>query len=155
MPCSCVPERSSPLRSLPLTWHLLIAAAQPFSPLIRKPVANPPLNPRHLSHLPILIDLTSLLLPPTYPCPYLLPLNTGTPPSPLLDVDSDAAVQRRADLQAAGLLLVEFFLAGTAGGAAAEAVEGGEALRRLLFEVFHEDIFEFRAYCEADVSGVG
>jgi hypothetical protein len=44
-------------------------------------------------------------------------------------------------------------VAGTAGGAAAAALGGGEALRRLLFEVFHDDISEFRAYCEADVSG--
>jgi hypothetical protein len=74
------------------------------------------------------------------------------PPSPLLDADSDAAQQRRSDLQAAGLLLTEAFVAGTAGGPAAGALGGGEALRRLLFEVFHESISEFRAYCKADVS---
>jgi hypothetical protein len=74
------------------------------------------------------------------------------PPSPILDEDSDAAFQRQSDLQAAGLLLVECFVAGTAGGPAAAALGGGEALRRLLFEVFHDEITEFRAYCEADVS---
>jgi len=76
----------------------------------------------------------------------------GLPPSPLYDDDSDASQQRRADLQSAGLLLVESFVAGTAGGGAAAALGGGEALRRLLFEVFHDEVSEFREYCGADVS---
>jgi hypothetical protein len=74
------------------------------------------------------------------------------PPSPLSDADSDAADRRRADLQAAGLLLAEAFAAGCAGGgAAAAALGGGAGLRRLLFEVFHDDPEGFRGYCEADV----
>jgi hypothetical protein len=89
------------------------------------------------------------------PAPLNLPGGPPPPPSPLDDANSDAAQQRRADLQAAGLLLTEAFVAGTAGGAAAAALGGGEALRRLLFEVFHEDIMEFRAYCEADVGAAG
>ena len=71
----------------------------------------------------------------------------------LADADSDAAQQRRADLQAAALLLAEAFAAGAAGGdAAAVALNGGgEALRRMVYDIFGGDAQEFRAYCAADV----
>ncbi|GBF87368.1 hypothetical protein Rsub_00079 [Raphidocelis subcapitata] len=74
----------------------------------------------------------------------------AAPPPPPAAPIAGAAGARRSDLQAAGLLLVEAFVAATAGGEAAAALGGGEALRRLLFEVFHDDVNEFRAYCEAD-----
>ncbi|KAI8463726.1 MAG: hypothetical protein J3K34DRAFT_526774 [Monoraphidium minutum] len=109
----------------------------------------------------VIVKLDNWGLARLYPGPLQEPDEAGSgggggssaappPPSALLDDDSDAGEQRRADLQAAGLLLLEAFAAGTAGGAAAAALVGGAGLRRLLFEVFHDDIAEFRSYCEAD-----
>jgi hypothetical protein len=48
-------------------------------------------------------------------------------------------------LQAAGLLLAEVFMVGAA--AAGSEVPDVPALKRLLFDVFHEDIDLFKEYC--------
>jgi hypothetical protein len=48
-------------------------------------------------------------------------------------------------LQAAGLLLAEVFMVGAA--AAGSEVPDVPALKRLLFDVFHEDIALFKEYC--------
>lgn len=48
-------------------------------------------------------------------------------------------------LQAAGLLLAEVFMVGAA--AAGSEVLEVPALKRLLFDVFHEDIGLFKEYC--------
>jgi hypothetical protein len=48
-------------------------------------------------------------------------------------------------LQAAGLLLAEVFMVGAA--AAGAEVLDVPALKRLLFDVFHEDIALFKEYC--------
>jgi serine/threonine protein kinase len=53
--------------------------------------------------------------------------------------DTDAAEQRQQDLQAAALLLCEVFLAGTAvAGADVTRMADAAALKRLMFDVFHE-----------------
>jgi hypothetical protein len=62
--------------------------------------------------------------------------------------DTDAAEQQARDLQAACLLVVEVLLVGL-------APEGAQlpdtvGLQRLLMEVFHESIGEFREYCSQE-----
>lgn len=52
---------------------------------------------------------------------------------------------KRSDLQASALLLAEALSAGLASGPA--GVLGRPSLQRLLFDVFHEDLGAFRAYC--------
>eukprot|EP00878_Enallax_costatus_P042877 GHUV01050381.1.p1 GENE.GHUV01050381.1~~GHUV01050381.1.p1 ORF type:complete len:402 (+),score=133.27 GHUV01050381.1:1444-2649(+) len=62
--------------------------------------------------------------------------------------DTDAGIQRQQDLQAAALLLTEVFMVG-AGASGAEVMDLA-ALKRLLFDVFHEDIGLFKEYCLQD-----
>ncbi len=71
------------------------------------------------------------------------------------DSDTDAAQRRKADLQAAALLLMELFMVGLAPADAqgqSVAVMDGAGLQRMLFDVFHESIEQFRDYC-THVSG--
>jgi hypothetical protein len=62
--------------------------------------------------------------------------------------DTDALQQRQEDLQAAALLLTEVFMVGAA--AAGAEVMDVPALKRLLFDVFHEDLSLFKEYCLQD-----
>jgi len=55
--------------------------------------------------------------------------------------------------QAAGLLLCEVFLVGSAAGGA--DVMDIASLKRLLFDVFHEDVSLFKEYCLQVGGGVG
>ncbi|WIA19004.1 hypothetical protein OEZ85_003668 [Tetradesmus obliquus] len=67
--------------------------------------------------------------------------------------DTDGLLQRQQDLQAAGLLLAEVFMVGAA--AAGSEVLEVPALKRLLFDVFHEDIGLFKEYCLQDEDNFG
>jgi hypothetical protein len=70
---------------------------------------------------------------------------------PRLVLDASLEEGKRLDLQSAALLLSEVFAAGLADGPAGRLPR--TTLRRLLFDVFHEDMIAFRSYC-LEVSGL-
>jgi len=72
----------------------------------------------------------------------------GSSNLPSISEDTDALQQRQEDLQAAALLLTEVFMVGAA--AAGAEVMDVPALKRLLFDVFHEDLSLFKEYCLQD-----
>eukprot|EP00775_Hariotina_reticulata_P006747 gene6747-6967_t len=76
--------------------------------------------------------------------------NGGNTSNKILSIseDTDALQQRQEDLQAAALLLTEVFMVGAA--AAGAEVMDVPALKRLLFDVFHEDLALFKEYCLQD-----
>lgn len=77
------------------------------------------------------------------PAPAGSPLQLQGPPG-----SADAAALRKQDLQAAALLLAELLSAGLATQAGGAGWLDPSTLQRLLFDVFHEDIAQFKAYCQ-------
>ncbi len=69
----------------------------------------------------------------------------GYGPASVLENSEALEEGKRTDLQAAALLVAELWAAGLADGPAGLLPRA--TLRRLLFDVFHEDVAQFRHYC--------